>query len=441
MRLHYAISVFALGLPTICLPALGRINQAQLGFGYSGAPGDDNCSVCHTGGLNASKGSVSIAIPKASYVGGETIRLTITISDPDARRWGFQLTARRAANTNSGAGTFATADGNTLVLPNSGSQYIAHSTNGTRPGTAGPVSFDVDWTAPAAGSGGAIFYVAANAANNNNQDGPGDFVYTASKQLEEGAATSTPTLRADQPVLPAFGGNLAIGFASNGYLELYGTNLSNTTRQWAGSDFQGSKAPTSLDGVSVKVNGKDAAVYYISPTQININTPDDAATGPVVIHVSNNGQSSNAATVQKSKVAPSMLTTPAFLIGGKQYVAALMPDLKTFVGTPGLISGVGFQAVKPGDNIVIYALGCGPTSPATQGGVVTATTSNVSSSYELRIGGQKANVTFFGAIQGAIGLYQINAVVPNVGVGDQAIELIVDGVSNSQDLVLSGIQN
>ena len=56
------------------------------------------------------------------------------------------------------------------------------------------------------------------------------------------------------------------------YVELYGSNLSTTTRTWAGSDFNGPNAPTTLDGVSVKVNGKTAFVYYISPSQININT-------------------------------------------------------------------------------------------------------------------------------------------------------------------------
>ena len=54
---------------------------------------------------------------------------------------------------------------------------------------------------------------------------------------------------------------------------------------WGGADFNGPNAPTSLDGVSVTVNNKPAFVYYISPGQININVPDDTATGEVAIQV------------------------------------------------------------------------------------------------------------------------------------------------------------
>lgn len=429
----FLLSLFAL------LPLGARPSIALLGFGYSGAPGDGICAECHLGVLNASKGSVKVNFPSASYTPGQTVRMSVTISDPDARRWGFQLTAREASNPSTKtAGTFASADSATQTVSNG--QYIGQTLTGTQAGSAGPTTFTFDWTAPIAGTGGVSFYVAANAANNNNQN-TGDFIYTSSLNVSEAASGPTPTLRASQPALPSFLGSPAGGFASNAYVELYGTNLSNTTRQWAGDDFVGSNAPTALDGVSVKVNGKPAFVYYISPTQININTPDDSATGPVPIEVTNNGVTSNTITYLKGKTAPAMLTTPAFLIGGKQYIAALQQDLKTFVGQTGLIAGVGFQPVKPGDRIIIYALGCGPTSPATSGGVVTAANSPVSSTYELRIGGQKATVEFFGAVPGAIGLYQINAVIPNVGAGDQSIDLTVDGVNNNQSLFLSGVQN
>ena len=44
------------------------------------------------------------------------------------------------------------------------------------------------------------------------------------------------------------------------------------------------KLPTSLDGVSVNVGSKPAYVYFISPTQINVQAPD-VGTGPVPVTV------------------------------------------------------------------------------------------------------------------------------------------------------------
>jgi uncharacterized protein (TIGR03437 family) len=215
---------------------------------------------------------------------------------------------------------------------------------------------------------------------------------------------------------------------------VYGQNFSTNSRLWAGSDFSGVNAPTSLDGISVTVNGKPAFIYYVSPNQININTPEDTATGPVALVVKTPLGTSNTVMVPRARLSPTLQTVPQFLIDGKQYVVALTPDFTTFIGREGMLAGVAFKPAKPGDTIAIYALGCGPTSPPTQAGVVAAQGSALALPYELRIGGAVAQVTFAGVVGATIGLYQFNVVVPFVPPGDQAISLTVDGVSNAQNL-------
>jgi uncharacterized protein (TIGR03437 family) len=235
--------------------------------------------------------------------------------------------------------------------------------------------------------------------------------------------------------VPSFLGKA--GFSSNSYLEIYGTNLSQTTRSWGGADFNGPNAPTSLDGVSVMVNNKPAFVYYISPTQININAPEDTATGSVLIQVKNSVGLSNVGSATRATVSPTLQTIPQFAIGGKQYVVAQTTDFSAFIGNPGMLTGLNFVAPKPGDTVIIYALGCGPTNPATQAGVVAAQNSPLASTYEVQIGRTTAQVTFAGMVANTIGLYQFNVVIPNVAAGDQPIELAVEGVSNAQNLVIT----
>ncbi|MFN0101094.1 MAG: IPT/TIG domain-containing protein [Bryobacteraceae bacterium] len=225
-------------------------------------------------------------------------------------------------------------------------------------------------------------------------------------------------------------------FSSNSYLEIYGTNLSQTTRLWAGGDFMGSAAPESVDGISVTVNGKPAFVYYVSPGQININTPDDTAAGPVSIQVKNALGSSNSFSVNRARLSPTLQTVGPFAIGGRQYVVAQTPDFRSFIGRPGMVTGLNFVAANPGATVSIYALGCGPTTPVTQAGVIAAQASPVALPIELRIGGVPANITFAGVVSNTIGLYQINVVVPNVASGDQPVELTVDGVKNNQNLTI-----
>jgi uncharacterized protein (TIGR03437 family) len=46
-------------------------------------------------------------------------------------------------------------------------------------------------------------------------------------------------------------------------------------------------------------------------------------------------------------------------------------------------------------------------------------------------------VTFAGVVGSTIGLYQFNIVIPNLPPGDHPIDLVVDGVPNAQDLVIT----
>lgn len=426
-----------------CILALAPVafaRSAGADPGLTGAPGNGTCAACHgDGSVNSKGGNVAISIADASYTGGQKYRITVTVTDGSARRWGFELTARSGSDKGTLAGSFSAPDGNTRTL--SSGAYITHTSTGTRPGTTGPVSFDVDWTAPASGAGTVTFYVAGNAANNSGAPDEGDHIYTSSKDMPEASATQKPTIRTDQaPALQSWGGRA--DFASNSYLEIYGSNFgggpcSAGGRIWQGGDFTGNNAPTSLAGTSVKVNGKPAFIYFVCDGQININTPDDTATGPVPIVVTTADGDSNTVMVNKARVSPALLTSSSFIVGGRPYVIAQIANSTTLVGKPGLVAGANFQTVKPGDAITLYALGLGSTNPGTQAGVINGANGDVTLPLEVRIGGQVAQITFKSAPAGTIGYYQINVVIPNVGAGDQTIEMIVDGVSNGQNLFLS----
>jgi hypothetical protein len=68
--------------------------------------------------------------------------------------------------------------------------------------------------------------------------------------------------------------------------------------------FSGNKLPTSLNGVSVTIDGKQAHVEYISPTQINAFAPDDDTIGQVTVQVTTPQGVSYAGTVLKRRFSP-----------------------------------------------------------------------------------------------------------------------------------------
>ena len=126
-----------------------------------------------------------------------------------------------------------------------------------------------------------------------------DIADYANRRIRRVSPPALPALSVTDFAVPSFLGKT--GFSSNTYLEIHGTNLAQTSRTWAGGDFNGSNAPTTLDGVSVTVNGKPAFIYYVSPEQININTPDDTTVGPVSIQVKNALGLSGVGTVNRAR--------------------------------------------------------------------------------------------------------------------------------------------
>jgi hypothetical protein len=215
-RLAGRLRIFGL-MALIAAPAFAISSGAPPG--RTGAPPGDNCTACHLGTVNSGSGSLRIEFSNgATYVPGQTYKVRVTLADPAARRWGFELTARIGAGMLDKGGTFSIDDANrTRFSPGSAAgEYVTHTSAGTSPGTGVSSSWEANWTAPAAGTGPVTFFAAGNAANNSGTNS-GDTIYTTSFQITEAgppAVTGTPH------VLPQF------AFGGGWYTALY---FSNTT--------------------------------------------------------------------------------------------------------------------------------------------------------------------------------------------------------------------
>ncbi len=127
-------------------------------------------------------------------------------------------------------------------------------------------------------------------------------------------------------------------------MEIYGENLAAATAEWAGSNFNGVNAPTSLDGTSVTIGGQAAFIYFINAGQVDALVPGTVSTGqqPVIVTTANGRSVPFLESVNPA--LPGMLAPASFVVNGNQYLAALFSDGTTFVLPPGAIPGVNFQA-------------------------------------------------------------------------------------------------
>ena len=156
--------------------------------GKTNAPGENNCTQCHNSfPLNSGTGMLDLAGFPAEYTPGSPYNVTLTLSDPDAMRWGFELTLIDEAGDS--AGEIVVDDSGTQFSTSGTRDYLKHNSSGTYPGTSGSGSWTFVWQAPEAGAGDLTLYVAGNAANNGDGN-QNDRIYATS--FATGEETGTP---------------------------------------------------------------------------------------------------------------------------------------------------------------------------------------------------------------------------------------------------------
>ena len=216
------------------------------------------------------------------------------------------------------------------------------------------------------------------------------------------------------------GASFSGGIGQDSWVTITGAGLAPTTRIWKGADFNGNQLPTQLDGVSASINGKPAYIYYISPTQINLLSEADTFDGTMEIRVTNREGTSNMITAVSRQLDPALFL---FDPEGRKYVAAVHSD-GVYLGKEGLFEGLTTRPAKPGDILLLYGTGFGPTDPPTPPGMLVQASPCVKP-VTARIGGRNAVVQYAGKT--GSGLYQFNVVVPELPDGDHEVQLYVDG--------------
>ncbi|HVW07492.1 MAG TPA: hypothetical protein VHC90_02865 [Bryobacteraceae bacterium] len=248
------------------------------------------------------------------------------------------------------------------------------------------------------------------------QGGLQEFVYTASP-----VGNLPPSITSAYPKLSA-----------GAWVSVYGNNLSQTTRSWTAADFVDGKLPTSLDGVSVQVNGQNAYVSYISPAQINFLAPASCCQNGSAITVTSPLGTGTRSLNDADIFAPGLFTLPQL---GGMYAVATFPD-GGIEGPAGLLGdSAPTRPAAAGDVITLWASGLGQTNPAYPEGQLITQPLPLANNVTVQIGGATAQVDYVGLIEA--GLYQINVHVPNVPSGDEPVSISVGQLKSPAPLYIS----
>jgi uncharacterized protein (TIGR03437 family) len=170
--------------------------------------------------------------------------------------------------------------------------------------------------------------------------------------------------------------------------------------------------PLSLNGVSATVNGVAAPLYFVSPSQMNLQVPYETNPGTAVLEVNNAG----------NKYSYSFTVTAA--------APGIFTDAKGYV--------LPYSGGKRGETLTLFITGEGAVTPAVATGTTPAATTALdqlpapAQPVKVTIGGVAATVVFAGIPPGLVGSTQINFTVPDTApLGTQGLVVTVGGVASA----------
>lgn len=194
-------------------------------------------------------------------------------------------------------------------------------------------------------------------------------------------------------------------------VQIYGSALSTGGTAGSGSVVNG-QLSTVVNGVSVRVGGIAAPLFYGSSGQINAQLPNELeAEQQYELLVDVNGLYSNPVTINTTAVEPGVASLPdGTVIAQDSSYNLITAD----------------SPAHAGEVITLYLTGMGATNPPVPTGATSPSSppAKVTVAPQVTIGKANAQVEFAGLSPGSIGLYQINVKIP-AGAGTGNVPLVV----------------
>jgi uncharacterized protein (TIGR03437 family) len=173
--------------------------------------------------------------------------------------------------------------------------------------------------------------------------------------------------------------------------------------------------PVTMAGVAATVNGVEAPLYYVSPTQLNIQVPWQTAGGPATVTVNNNGKVASQ-SFNVTSASPGIFTDQN---------KNIVPN----------------NTAAHGQITTLYLAGAGAVTPAIATGSAPVTSTPLTSlpapqDTTITVAGVEAATSFIGIPYALVGVTQINFQIPGgIPTGLQPVVVKVGGIASAAAFV------
>ena len=242
-------------------------------------------------------------------------------------------------------------------------------------------------------------------------------------QAEDGTRKTNPSYTPDSIVNSA---SFTAGpLAPNTLGTVFGSDLSFTEETAVPNS--GGSLPKDLAGVSVFIGSAPAALYYVSPRQINFIVPSNIRPGVRKLWVTRQGIRGPQVDITLADASPALFRVdPGFVIATHADGSSITP------GAP----------AHPGEVVVVYATGLGATDPSLpDDGTAPTLPLVIRRAADLRVllDGMPVeirNIAYAGVTPRWLGLYQVNLTLPGAAADDPEIRLAIGDAATAPRLRL-----
>ena len=160
--------------------------------------------------------------------------------------------------------------------------------------------------------------------------------------------------------------------------------------------------PTSLGSTPVRVllDGQFASLYYVSPRQVNALIPPHLLPGRVSLQVVLSGRAGPPVSLTLEESAPGLFEADGYVIATHGNGPVITDE----------------SPAAPGEVVVLYATGLGPTSPASLPNRIPSAAAKLTNpAFGVWLNGvpvPKSRILYAGVTPGFAGLFQINLHLP-----------------------------
>jgi uncharacterized protein (TIGR03437 family) len=251
--------------------------------------------------------------------------------------------------------------------------------------------------------------------NLHTTDNPGGAV----RQQTAARNTAKPTIEA---VISAVSDVNLRRVAPGGLFTVLGSNLAKVPGSLDG--WQSDRVPPSLNGTSVDIGGRPAAILNVDPRFVLAQVPTDVLAGDVDVVVRAANGASSPVRVTVANAAPAVFFDQITSAGNRAVAYAVADGAQITADAP----------AAGGSMVAVFTTGLGLATPAQMTGEVVRMVERYSD-VKVTVGGRDASGVSATLIPGYVGFSQTVFMVPSGLSGGQALELEYQGVRSNRTLL------